>query len=101
MCARPRAASIWGPGAERQKGLPEPLPTWHLCVEGQWDAGTRLLGCASRQTDTRDGGYRGGSCSMGSSSALFSVGVTPTDRDAMAVTVSASSFSHFCASSSA
>lgn len=39
--------------------------------------------------------YRGGSSSMGSSSGLFSAGFTPTDRDAMAVTVSASSFSHF------
>lgn len=29
---------------------------------------------------------------------LFSAGLTPTDSEAMAVTVSASSFSHFCAS---
>lgn len=41
--------------------------------------------------------YRGGSSSIGSSSVLLS-GQTPTDRDAIAVTVSASSFSHFCAS---
>lgn len=42
--------------------------------------------------------YRGGSSSMGSSSDLLSAGFTPTDSDAMAVTVSASSVSHFWAS---
>lgn len=34
----------------------------------------------------------------GKETHLFSAGFTPTDKDAMAVTVSASSFSHFCAS---
>lgn len=51
-----------------------------------------------QETRARGSGYRGGSSSMGSSSGLFSGAFTATDSEAMAVTVSASSFSHFWAS---
>lgn len=94
------------PGSGRQRASRRPRPR-RACGLRERRGGTQ--GDSNLLADLQDGdkqtrgrsfrsGYRGGSSSMGSSSGLFSGALTPTDSEAMAVTVSASSFSHFWAS---